>query len=350
MKKRICFIFILFLVFATKVLASSPADYQQVLSNNVVKEGKTVTITEKVINGNVIGYMASNLSYEFDDSVFEFVSFKSEYGFIYNEKTKEITHSDYEMGIALSYEKLKINPNIWSITLRYKSTNFNEIRIGNLNYKNENGYLTIKPLSNESEILFQPAMIEEKLSSEVIENGKNITISENVISGNLIGYYLSSDGTHPYSRINYEFDDEVFEFVSFESKYGFVYNKETKKITNNKYETEQGAIVLPIDVLNTDSTLWTITLRYKTNNFSDSKIWYTYYKNENGKLITYDYDKDEETNNDNTLDTNSTKTTETVAETKEVNNELYVFTIFGVLLIVIIILIICIVKLLKNKK
>ena len=172
-----------------------------------------------------------------------------------------------------------------------------------------------------------PAELKDYSSSYTYKQGDTITIDTKVVFGNILGYQNV--------ELNYSYDPQILEFVSFETNYDLNYDSNTMLVTKDSN------LELDSYVHNEDEaiTIWTMTFKVK----EDAKIGET---SINGQ--TYSIIEKSEADDEEVVTEDDEGVTEESIESE--NNDINIFLITTIVLgvIALIELVYIIVK--KNKK
>ena len=101
-----------------------------------------------------------------------------------------------------------------------------------------------------------PAKLKNYSSSSTLKQGETVVVDTKVIYGNAVGY--------PYVEYSFNYDADVFEFVSFKSDYNLSYDSKQMLVKGNN------SFVLENHINNEDEavTIWTISFKVK----DDAKV------------------------------------------------------------------------------
>ena len=170
-----------------------------------------------------------------------------------------------------------------------------------------------------------PAVLKDYCSANDVQQGDTITIDTKVVSGNILGYQNV--------ELDYGYDPQILEFVSFETNYDLNYD------SNAMLVTKDSNLELDSYVHNEDEaiTIWTMTFKVK----DDAKVGETSINGQTYQIIEKSEVADEEivTEEDNVIE-----------DVESEDNGLNIFLITTILfgLISLIELVYILVK--KNKK
>jgi len=98
-----------------------------------------------------------------------------------------------------------------------------------------------------------PAKLKNFSSSSVLKQGETVAIDTKVIYGNAVGY------PYPYVEYSFNYDTDVFEFVSFKSNYDLSYD------SNKMIVKGDNSFILDTHVSNEEEAeiIWTISFKVK---------------------------------------------------------------------------------------
>lgn len=172
-----------------------------------------------------------------------------------------------------------------------------------------------------------PAKLKDYCSANDIQQGDTITIDTKVVSGNILG--------HQNVELDYGYDPQILEFVSFETNYDLNYDSNTMLVTKDSN------LELDSYVNNEDEAIvvWSMTFKVK----DDAKIGETTINGQTYQIIEKSEADDEEV-----VTEDDEGVTEESIESE--NNDINIFLITTIVLgvIALIELVYIIVK--KNKK
>ena len=103
-----------------------------------------------------------------------------------------------------------------------------------------------------------PAKLKNYSSSSTLKQGETVVVDTKVIYGNAVGY------PYPYVEYSFNYDADVFEFVSFKSDYNLSYDSKQMLVKGDN------SFILENHINNEDEafTLWTLSFKVK----DDAKI------------------------------------------------------------------------------
>ena len=98
-----------------------------------------------------------------------------------------------------------------------------------------------------------PAKLKNFSSSSVLKQGETVVIDTKVIYGNAVGY------PYPYIEYSFNYDSNVFDFVSFKSNYDLSYDSKNMLVKGDN------SFILDTHVSNEEEaeTIWTISFKVK---------------------------------------------------------------------------------------
>ena len=131
-----------------------------------------------------------------------------------------------------------------------------------------------------------PAKLKNFSSVSTLKQGEIVAIDTKVIYGNAVGY------PYPYVEYSFNYDTDVFEFVSFKSNYDLSYD------SNKMIVKGDNSFILDTHVSNEDEaeTIWTISFKVK----EDAQVGEYFIADQNFSIIkNNDIDEDIITKDDN---------------------------------------------------
>ena len=131
-----------------------------------------------------------------------------------------------------------------------------------------------------------PAKLKNFSSSSVLKQGETVVIDTKVIYGNAVGY------PYPYIEYSFNYDSDVFDFVSFKSNYDLSYDSKNMLVKGDN------SFILDTHVSNEEEaeTIWTISFKVK----EDAEAGEYFIADQNFSIIeNNDIDEDIVTKDDN---------------------------------------------------
>lgn len=131
-----------------------------------------------------------------------------------------------------------------------------------------------------------PAKLKNFSSVSTLKQGETVAIDTKVIYGNAVGY------PYPYVEYSFNYDTDVFEFVSFKSNYDLSYD------SNKMIVKGDNSFILDTHVSNEEEaeTIWTISFKVK----EDAEVGEYFIADQKFSIIkNNDIDEDIVTKDDN---------------------------------------------------
>lgn len=131
-----------------------------------------------------------------------------------------------------------------------------------------------------------PAKLKNFSSVSTLKQGETVVIDTKVIYGNAVGY------PYPYIEYTFNYDSNVFEFISFKSNYDLSYD------SNKMIVKGDNSFILDTHVYNEEEaeTIWTISFKVK----EDAEVGEYFIADQNFSIIkNNDIDEDTVTKDDN---------------------------------------------------
>ena len=131
-----------------------------------------------------------------------------------------------------------------------------------------------------------PAKLKNFSSSSVLKQGETVVIDTKVIYGNAVGY------PYPYIEYSFNYDSNVFDFVSFKSNYDLSYDSKNMLVKGDS------SFILDTHVSNEEEAeiIWTISFKVK----EDAEVGEYFIADQNFSIIkNNDIDEDIVTKDDN---------------------------------------------------
>ena len=176
MKKIIVLLAVLLMSLCINVIASAPAVLKDFASSNEVQQGDTITISTKVVGGNVLGYQNVELDYKYDFQVLEFVSFETNYDLNYDSNAMLVTKdSNLELDSYVHNEDEAIT--IWTMTFKVKD----DAKVGETSINGQTYQIIEKSEVADEEIVTEEDNVIEDVESE--DNGLNIFLITTILFG-----------------------------------------------------------------------------------------------------------------------------------------------------------------------
>ena len=176
MKKIKVLLAVLLMSLCINVIASAPAVLKDFASSNEVQQGDTITISTKVVGGNVLGYQNVELDYKYDFQVLEFVSFETNYDLNYDSNAMLVTKdSNLELDSYVHNEDEAIT--IWTMTFKVKD----DAKVGETSINGQTYQIIEKSEVADEEIVTEEDNVIEDVESE--DNGLNIFLITTILFG-----------------------------------------------------------------------------------------------------------------------------------------------------------------------
>ena len=176
MKKIKVLLAVLLMSLCINVIASAPAVLKDFASSNEVQQGDTITISTKVVGGNVLGYQNVELDYKYDFQVLEFVSFETNYDLNYDSNAMLVTKdSNLELDSYVHNEDEAIT--IWTMTFKVKD----DAKVGETSINGQTYQIIEKREVADEEIVTEEDNVIEDVESE--DNGLNIFLITTILFG-----------------------------------------------------------------------------------------------------------------------------------------------------------------------